>query len=81
MPFLTANWILGFACGWIFLAMGRIEARNGDAADHGIWWALASILVTVAVIQAFGAGWFLVLACQGLLYVAIAVGRVLLDQR
>jgi hypothetical protein len=81
MPFMTANWILGFACAWLFFAMGRHEARNGDAADRGIWWALASILVTVAVIQGFGVGWFLVLACQVLLYVAIAVGRVLLEKK
>ena len=81
MPFLTANWILGFACAWIFLAMGRIEARNGNAHDRGPWWALASILVTVAAIQGFGAGWLLVVACQALLYVAIAVGRVLLEER
>lgn len=81
MPFLTANWILGFACAWVFFAMGRIEARHGDAADRGPWWALASILVTVAAIRGFGAGWLLVLACQGLLYVAIAVVRALLDRR
>ena len=81
MPFLTANWILGFACAWVFFAMGRLEARNGDAADRGIWWALASILVTVAAIRGFGAGWLLVLVCQGLLYVAIAVVRALLDRR
>jgi len=81
MPFMTANWILGFACAWVFFAMGRLEARNGDAADHGIWWALASILVTVAAIRGFGAGWFLVLVCQVLLYVGIAVVRVLLEKK
>jgi hypothetical protein len=78
---MTANWILGFGCAWVFFAMGRHEARNGDAADHGIWWALASILVTVAAIRGLGAGWFLVLVCQVLLYVAIAVVRVLLEKK
>ena len=81
MPFLAANWILGFACAWIFFAMGRMEARNGDAPDRGPWWALASILVTVMAIQGLGAGWLLVVACQALLYVAIAVGRVVLEKR
>lgn len=81
MPFLSANWIIGFACAWAFFAMGRHEARNGDAADHGMWWALASILLTVAAIQGLGAGVFLVVLAQVLLYVAIAVGRVLLEKR
>ena len=81
MPFLSANWILGFACAWLFFAMGRHEARNGDAPDHGMWWALASIVVTVAAIRGLGAGWLLVVACQVLLYVGIAVARVLLEKR
>ena len=81
MPFLSANWILGFACAWIFLAMGRIEARNGDAHDRGPWWALASILATVAAIRGFDAGWLAVVAYQALLYVGIAVVRVLLEKR
>ncbi len=81
MPFLTASWILGFACAWLFFAMGRHEARNGDAADHGMWWALASIVITVVAIQGLGAGALLVLLCQGLLYVAIAVARVLLEKK
>lgn len=81
MPFLSASWILGFACAWLFFAMGRHEARNGDHADHGIWWALASVVVTVVAIRGLGAGALLVLACQALLYVAIAVGRVLLEKQ
>ena len=55
MPFLSANWIIGFACAWLFFAMGRHEARNGDAPDHGMWWALASIVVTVLAM--LWAGW------------------------
>lgn len=42
MPFLAANWILGFACAWVFFAMGRLEARDAAAAHRGLWWALAS---------------------------------------
>ena len=81
MPFLTANWILGFACAWLFLAMGRHEARNGDAPDHGMWWALASIVVTVVAIQGLGAAGGLVVACQVLLFLGIAVVRVLLEKK
>ena len=81
MPLLSANWIVGFACAWLFFAMGRHEARNGDAPDHGMWWALASIVVTAVAIRGLGAGWFLVLVGQALLYVAIAVVRVLLEKR
>ena len=46
-----------------------------------MWWALASILLTVAAIQGLGAGVFLVVLAQVLLYVAIAVGRALLEKR
>jgi hypothetical protein len=81
MPFLSANWIIGFACAWLFFAMGRHEARNGDAPDHGMWWALASIVVTVLAIQGLGAGAVLVVVAQALLYVAIAVVRVLLEKK
>jgi hypothetical protein len=81
MPFLSANLIIGFACAWLFVAMGRHEARNGDARDHGMWWALASIVVTVLAIQGLGAGTVLVVVAQALLYVAIAVVRVLLEKK
>ena len=46
-----------------------------------MWWALASIVITVVAIQGLGAGALLVLLCQGLLYVAIAVARVLLEKK
>lgn len=79
MPFLTASWIFGFVCAWTFFALGRYEARTSDRPDHGAWWALASILVTVAAIRGFGFGWIGVVLCQGLLYLAITLSRVVFE--
>jgi hypothetical protein len=79
MPFMTANWIFGFACAWTFFLLGRHEARTSDRRDFGALWALASILVTVVAIQGLGAGWFMVVVCQALLYLAITVARVVFE--
>lgn len=78
--FLQANWIVGLVCAYIYFAGGRLDARHGNRRNDGPWWALASILVTVAVIQLMNAGWLLVLFSQILLLVGITIWRVVVEK-
>jgi len=78
--FLQANWIVGLVCAYICFVGGRFDARHGNRRNDGPWWALASILVTVAAIQLMGAGWVLVLFSQLGLLVAITMWRVIAEK-
>lgn len=69
MIFLQANWIVGHVCAYVYFVGGQFDARHGNRRNHGPWWDLASILVTVAVIQLMNAGWLLVPFSQPLLLV------------
>ena len=78
--FLQANWIIGLVCAYIYFVGGRFDAHHGNRKNHGPWWALASVLVTVAVIQVLDAGWILVLFFQLLLLAAITVWRLVVEK-
>lgn len=80
MIFLTPAWILGFVFAYVYFLMGRQEAQDGTRPNHGPYWALASFLITVAVIQAFGGGALLVVVCQILLFAGITFWRVVSDK-
>ena len=80
MIFLQANWIMGFVCAYFYFMGGRFDALHGNRRNHGPWWALASILVTVAAIQGLEAGWLLVLLSQFLLLVAVTIWRVVAEK-
>ena len=80
MIFLQSNWIIGFVLAYVFFMMGRYDAQNSSRGNHGPLWALASILITVGVIQLFGGGWLFVLVAQVLLFVAITAFRALVEK-
>ncbi|HEU4603806.1 MAG TPA: hypothetical protein VFS24_17655 [Steroidobacteraceae bacterium] len=80
MIFLQSNWILGFVFAYTYFAMGRHEAQNSSRRNHGPFWALASTLITVAVILGLGGGWLSVVIAQILLFVAITGWRVVFEK-
>lgn len=80
MIFLTPAWILGFVFAYIYFLMGRHEAQEGARPNHGPYWSLASFLITVAVIQAFGGGALVVVVCQVLLFTGITLWRVMSEK-
>lgn len=80
MIFLQPNWILGFVFAYTYFMIGRYEAQSSPRRNHGPFWALASILITVAVIEGFGGGWLSVIVSQVLLFVAITGWRVVFEK-
>lgn len=80
MIFLQSNWIVGFVFAWFYFMGGRYDALHGNRRNHGPFWALASILVTVAVVQGLGGGWLLVVVGQLLLFAAITLWRLFAEK-
>ena len=80
MVFLQSNWIIGFVCAYTWFMMGRHEAQTTSRRNSGPLWALASILITVVIIQGFAGGWALVVFSQILLFLAISVWRVAFEK-
>ena len=80
MKFLQSNWIIGFVLAYTYFMMGRDDAQNSSRRNHGPLWALASILITVAVIEGFGGGWLIVVIAQVLLFAAITAWRVIFEK-
>ena len=80
MIFLQANWIIAFVCAFTFYGSGKAEARGGNA-DNGLLWAALSVAISALLIQAFGAGWLLVLSGQIGLFIGIGIFRALRDRR
>jgi hypothetical protein len=78
--FLQPNWIVGFVFAYFYFMGGRHDARQSNRRNNGPFWALASILVTVAVVQGLGGGWLLVVVGQTLLFVAITLWRLLVEK-
>jgi hypothetical protein len=62
----------------VFFNAGKIEARSG-AADHSILWASLSLLTSVLALWA-GAGWVFWLLAQAVLFIGIAIMRLVLDK-
>jgi hypothetical protein len=65
---------------YTYFMMGRHDAQSSSRRNHGLFWALASIIVTVAVIEGFGGGWLSVVVSQILLFVAITGWRVAFEK-
>jgi hypothetical protein len=78
--FFQSNWIIGLVCAYIYFVGGRFDAHHRKGENYGPWSALASVLVTVAVIQLMNAGWVMVLLFQLLLFVAIAIWRTFAEK-
>ncbi len=77
VPYLEiALCIVGIA---LFANAGKLEAQGG-AADHSVLWGALSLLVSV-VVFALGGRWVAWLIAQIVLFVGIAIVRVVLDDR
>ena len=62
----------------LYFNAGKLEARGGGK-DHSILWAAPSLMVSLLAFNA-GAGWFFWLVAQAVLFLGIALVRVLLDR-
>ena len=65
---------------YVYFMGGRHEALHSNRRNNGPFWALASILVTVAVVQGLGGGWLLVVVGQVFLFVAITLRGLLIEK-
>lgn len=79
MIFYQYEWVLAFVLAFAFFTMGKYEARDGDSKDHAWLWAGLSIFLSALCIRFISTQWQLVLFIQIVLYIAIAVFRVLLE--
>jgi hypothetical protein len=61
----------------LFFNAGKFEAQSG-AADHSLLWAALSLVTSLVALWA-GAGWLFWALAQAGLMVAIAIGRMLLE--
>lgn len=80
MNFITPAWIIGFAFAWCYFVGGKFEVKQRGGRNQGPFWALASLLVTVGVIQGLGRGVFFVILGQVALFIAITAWRVKFDK-
>jgi hypothetical protein len=80
MTFLTSTWIIGFVFAWCYFVGGKFEVKQRGGRNPGPFWALASLLVTVGVIQGLGGGVILVIFGQVVLFIAITAWRVKFDK-
>lgn len=76
MTFLTPAWIVGFVFAWSYFVGGKFEVKQRGGRNPGPLWALASLLITVGVIQGLGGGVFFVILGQVALFIAITAWRV-----
>ena len=81
MFFYSYEWVLAFVMAYSFFVMGKYEAQEGNKKDHAWFWAFCSLLVSALCIRFVSSHWQVILFSQALLYVLIAVVRVLLEQR
>ena len=63
----------------VFFNAGRMEAESG-APDHSVLWGALSLLVSIGAF-ALGGGWIAWVIAQIVLFVGIAVVRVMLEGR
>jgi hypothetical protein len=73
--------ILAVVCVIAFRTAGRMEAESGLRRDHGWFWALLSLLLSLLVMWRFNAEIGLVLLSQGLLLAGITAWRFVFDAR
>lgn len=71
----VASCIVGMS---LFFNAGKLDARGGGK-DHSILWAALSLVTSLLAFNA-GAGWFLWLVAQAILFFGIALVRALLDR-
>ena len=76
MYFLTPAWIVGFVFAYCYFMGGKLEARQRGVRNPGLFWALASILISAAVIEGMGGGVFLLIVGQVALFIGITAWRV-----
>ncbi len=76
MIFLTPAWIVAFVFAYCFFMGGKMEAKNGDRPNHGLYWALASIAVSALVVQVLHGGVLLVILGQAAVFVGITLWRM-----
>lgn len=81
MTFLTPNWIVGFVFAYCFFMGGKMEAKQTNGRHPGLFWVLASIIVTAGVIQGLGGGVAMVIVGQVLLFIAIAAWRATFEKK
>lgn len=76
MPLLTPSWIIGYVFAYCFFMGGKLEVKQRGGRNPGLFWALASILVTAGVIQGLGRGVVFVVLGQVALFIGITAWRV-----
>lgn len=81
MYFLTANWIVGLTCAWVFFMMGRHDAAHANTRDYGMLWAALSVVTTAVVIRGLDGGIGHVIGAQLVLFVGIGVVRAVVGTR
>lgn len=73
--------ILAVVCAIAFRTMGRMEAESGLRRDHGWFWVLLSVVLSLIALLRFNAEIGLVLLSQGLLLAGITLWRFFFDER
>lgn len=73
--------ILAVVSAITFFAMGKYEAEHGAKRNNGFLWALLSIIASIAVFKGLKGGWLMLLGAQIVIFVAIAVWRVVAERK
>ena len=75
---LGSEWVLAMVCVITFYGAGSHEGRFGGN-NHGLLWAVLSILVSAAVMFLVKGSWTFLLVSQIALFLGIAVFRTWRD--
>ena len=75
---LGSEWVLAIVCVITFYGAGAHEGRFGGH-NHGLLWAVLSILVSAVVMFLLKGSWTFLLVAQVGLFLGIAVFRTLRD--
>ena len=80
MSFITPAWIVGFVFAYVWYMGGKLEVQQRGGRNHGLPWALASLLTTVAVIRGLDGGVLLVILGQLAVFAGITAWRVTFEK-
>ena len=75
---LGSEWVLALVCVITFYGAGAHEGRFGGN-NHGMLWAVLSILLSALVVAIFNGTWTYLLIAQAGLFVGIGVFRAWRD--